>query len=117
MGKPAGLTARVIAALKPRVTAYEVRDAAVSGGYVVVFPSGAVSYVLCYRFAGKKVKHTVGKFDPTARGGLAGARAAALKALADLAQARTTTSEALLDPASAKRAARPAKARATLAGC
>jgi integrase len=112
MGKPVGLTVKEILALPPRVAPYETKDDAVTGGYIVKWPTGAVSYVLRYRYRNKKTKLTIGRFDPEAKGGLAGARAKALKALSDLAEARNPDSGVLLDPASAKRAARTTKVKA-----
>jgi integrase len=111
MGKPVGLTVKEILALVPRTAPYEVRDTAVTGGYVVKWPSGAVSYVLRYRYQGKKAKLTIGVFQPEAKGGLAGVRGKALKALGQLAEARNPKSDVLLDPASAKRAAKLVKVK------
>ncbi len=103
MAKP--LTTRGVISLKPHAEPYEVRDPALTGAYVVVFPSGATSYVLRYRLAGAKKKLTIGRFDPAT--GLGDARARAHVALADLAKARRDPTGAL-DPASAKTHARRA---------
>jgi integrase len=112
MGKPVGLTVKEIISLPPRAAPYETKDDAVTGGYVVKWPTGTLSYVLRYRYRNKKTKLTIGRFDPEARGGLAGARAKALKALSDLAEARKPDSVVLLDPAAEKRAARTTKVKA-----
>ena len=112
MGKSVGLTVKEILALPPREAPYETKDDAVMGGYIVKWPTGAVSYVLRYRYRNKKTKLTIGRFDPAVRGGLAGARAKALKALSDLAEARKEDSGVLLDPAAAKRAAKTTKIKA-----
>jgi integrase len=101
MAKSAGLTSREISALKPRAVAYEVRDPTVTGAYVQVWPSGAVSYLLRYRLGEKKVKLTIGKFDPKSPGGLKDVRAKALASLADVHAARAKGNVAL-DPAAQK---------------
>ncbi|MGD9544323.1 MAG: tyrosine-type recombinase/integrase [Methylocystis sp.] len=100
MGKP--LSVKAVLALKPRAAAYEVRDPALTGAYIVVSQSGSLSYVLRYRFNGSKKKLTVGRFDPAS--GLADVRAKAHAALADLAKARRDPSA--IDPAGAKTQAR-----------
>lgn len=102
MRKP--LTAKAVQALKPRAQAYETRDWALPGGYIVVHPSGALSYVLRYRFAGAKKKLTIGAFNPAT--GLGAVRAQAYEALADLAKARRDATGATPDPANAKTLAR-----------
>ncbi len=79
MAKPLGLTVKEVTALQVRAAPYETRDAAVTGAYVVKHPSGSVSYILRYRYRGKKTKLTIGKFDPET-GGLQDARAEALQA-------------------------------------
>jgi integrase len=106
MGKP--LTVKQVLALKTRAQAYEVRDPALVGGYIVVHPSGATSYVLRFRFNGAKRKLTIGRFD--AATGLAEVRAKAHAALADLAKARRDPSA--VDPAAAKTQARREAAEA-----
>lgn len=109
MAKP--LTVKAVLALKPRAAPYETRDPGIVGGYIVVSPSGALSYVLRYRFGGAKKKLTIGKFDPAT--GLAEARAKAHAALADLAKARRDPSA--VDPAAAKTQARRAAREAAQA--
>ena len=108
MAKPKGLTALELRALKPREQAYEVRDEAVTGGYVVVRPSGVLSYIVRFRFKGASRKLTVGAFDPDA-GGLIEVRAAARAAQTDLEKARRGAG---LDPASAKQESRRAEEKA-----
>lgn len=102
MGKP--LSVKAVLALKPRVAAYEVRDPGIVGGYVTVSPSGALSYILRYRFGGAKKKLTIGRFDPAT--GLAAVRAQAHAALADLGKARRDSTGETPDPAAAKTQAR-----------
>jgi integrase len=110
MAKPVGLTVLKLKALEARTKPYEVRDPAIIGGYVVVWPTRALSYVLRFRFQGASKKVTLGRFDPDANG-LAEIRAKAREAQNQLTTARKPTSEAL-DPAAAKKAARLAAARA-----
>jgi integrase len=99
--KPLGLTVAGIKALKPQAKPYEVKDDAIAGAWVEVRPSGAVSYVLHYRFAEKSRKLTIGKFDVD-EGGLSKAREAAREARNALGQG--------IDPAASKRAAKAARA-------
>ncbi len=110
MGKPVGLTVLKLKALEARDKPYEVRDPAVTGGYVVVWPTRALSYVLRFRFQGASKKVTLGRFDPDANG-LAEIRARAREAQNQLMQARKPSADAL-DPAAAKKAARLAAAQA-----
>jgi len=102
--KPAGLTVLALKALKPRAAAYEVRDLALTGAYVQVWPSGATSYILRYRFKGASKKLVIGRFNPDA-GGLAEVRRAAREAQNQLAQARRQNADEL-DPVAARRAAK-----------
>jgi integrase len=105
MGKrPLGLTVAGIKALKPQATPFEIKDDAITGAYVEKRPSGAVSYVLRYRFADKTRKLTLGKFDVD-EDGLAKARAKAREARNALGQG--------IDPAAAKRDAKAARAAAS----
>ena len=97
MAKPVGLTVLKLKALEARDKPYEVRDEAVTGGYVVKWPSGALSYVLRFRFQNASKKFTLGRFDPDANG-LAEARAKARGAQNQLTLARKPSAEAL-DPA------------------
>jgi integrase len=102
MGKrPFGLTVAAIKALKPQAAPFEIKDDAITGAYVEMRPSGAVSYVLRYRFNDKTCKLTLGKFDPD-EGGLAKARAKAREARNAIGQG--------IDPAAAKRDAKAARA-------
>ena len=110
MAKPVGLTVLKLKALEPRDKPYEVRDPAVTGGYVVVWPSGALSYVVRFRFQGASKKVTLGRFDPDANG-LAEIRAKAREAQNQLTVARKPAADAL-DPAAAKKAARLAAVQA-----
>ena len=111
MAKPVGLTVLKLKALEARAKPYEVRDPAIVGGYVVVWPTRALSYVLRFRFQGASKKVTLGRFDPDANG-LAEIRAEARAAQNQLTAARKPTADAL-DPAAAKKAARLAATRAT----
>ena len=110
MAKPVGLTVLKLKALAARDKPYEVRDPALTGGYVVVWPSGALSYVLRFRFQNASKKVTLGRFDPDANG-LAEIRALAREAQNQLTAARKPSADAL-DPAAAKKAARAAAAQA-----
>ena len=101
--KPLGLTVAGIKALRPRAERYEVKDDAITGCYVEVWPSGAVSYRLRYRFNGKSKKLIFGRFDVD-EGGLSKVRAKAREARNRLGEG--------IDPASEKRAARAARALA-----
>jgi integrase len=106
--KPAGLTVLALKALKPRAAAYEVRDPALTGAYAQVWPSGATSYILRYRFRGRSKKLVIGKFNPDA-GGLAEVRRAAREAQNQLVQARRQNADEL-DPVTARRAAKAQQA-------
>ena len=110
MAKPIGLTVLKLKALAVRDKPYEVRDPAIIGGYVVVWPTRALSYVLRFRFQGASKKVTLGRFDPDANG-LAEIRAKAREAQNQLTAARKPTADAL-DPAAAKKAARLAAVQA-----
>jgi integrase len=99
--KPLGLTVAAIKALKPQAKPFEIKDDALMGAYVEMRPSGAVSYVLRYRFDHKTCKLTLGRFDPD-EGGLSKARAKAREARNLLGQG--------VDPAATKREAKAARA-------
>lgn len=71
-------TTKAIEAAKPEKTRREIPDPALSGLYLVVQPSGAKSWALRYRYAGKPKKLTLGKWPIM---GLADARAAASDAI------------------------------------
>ncbi|GGG62883.1 integrase [Salipiger pallidus] len=90
------LTTKTVEALRPDPERRrEIPDPALSGLYVVVQPSGAKSWALRYRFAGRPRKLTLGRWPIL---GLAAARAAATEALEEL--------EAGRDPSAAKQAAK-----------
>jgi integrase len=82
------LTALKIERLKPRADRYEIADGGQRGLKLVVFPSGAKSFVVRYRFGGRKKKLTLGQIP------LAAARKAAAAALYEVHEGR--------DPAAAK---------------
>ncbi len=107
MAKP--LTVKQVLALKPRAAPYEVRDPALTGAYITVHPSGALSYVLRFRFNGTKRKLTIGAFNPSS--GLGDVRAKAHAAVAALGKARSDPEHGV-DPASAKTRARREAAEA-----
>ncbi|SFP35436.1 tyrosine-type recombinase/integrase [Tranquillimonas alkanivorans] len=98
------LTTRSIEALKPdpdrRV---EHPDPALPGLYLQLQTSGAKSWAVRYRMAGKSKKLTLGKWPAM---GLADARAAAAEALEEVAQGR--------DPALKKKATKAARLEAQL---
>lgn len=94
------LTAKSIENLRPDPTRrLEIPDPGLVGLYVVVQPSGAKSWALRYRHAGKPKKLTLGKWPVM---GLAEARKAASEALQAV--------ELGADPAADKQAAKVAKA-------
>ncbi|EYD75589.1 hypothetical protein Rumeso_02841 [Rubellimicrobium mesophilum DSM 19309] len=73
------LTVKAVENLKPDPTKrLEIPDAALSGLYLVVQPSGVKSWALRYRFAGKPAKLTLGRWPVM---GLAEARSAAAEAI------------------------------------
>jgi integrase len=86
---PKALTAIAVDKLRARPSRYEVPDGAQRGLLVVVFPSGQKSFIVRYRFGGRKRKLTLGGVA------LAAARKAAAAALFDVHEGR--------DPAEAKR--------------
>jgi hypothetical protein len=92
------LTDIAVRKAKPRATRFEISDAAQRGLKLVVFPSGAKSWVVRYRFGGRKRKLTLGGIS------LAAARKAAASALFEVHEGR--------DPQVAKQAE---KAKANLA--
>lgn len=89
------LTARAVEAAKPEANRREVPDAGVPGLVLVVQPSGAKSFALRYRHAGKSRRLMLGK-HPTLT--LADARAGARAALVKV--------EGGADPGAEKRAAK-----------
>jgi len=92
------LTAITVAKLKRLAKRYEVPDLGQRGLYLVVFPSGQRSFIVRYRFGGRKRKLTLGHVD------LAAARKLAADALFEVSQGR--------DPALAKKAAKEKAASA-----
>jgi len=72
------LTTKAVEALKPGPSRREVPDPALTGLYLVVQPSGAKSWALRYRYAGKPRKLTLGRWPIM---GVAAARAAASEAI------------------------------------
>ena len=76
-GMAKALTTKAAEAVRPTKKRQEIPDGIVQGLYLVVQPSGAKSYALRFRFAGKPVKLTLGRFSPTGEGGLSVAQARA----------------------------------------
>lgn len=104
------LTTKAAEAVRPTKKRQEIPDGIVQGLYFVVQPSGAKSWALRYRFAGKPVKLTLGRFSPTGEGGLsvAQARAAAGEALEQVERGE--------NPSVEKKATKAAKINAQLEG-
>lgn len=92
------LTAKTVENIKPAAARLEVPDPGLVGLYLVVQPSGAKSWAVRYRHAGKPKKLTLGRWP-----------------VMGLAEARTAASEALQavehgnDPSADKRAAKAAQ--------
>lgn len=89
------LTVKSIEALKADISRREIPDGGLPGLYLVVQPSGAMSWAVRYRFGGKTKKHTIGAYP---RFGLADARKSAGIALRAVAEGR--------DPGDEKKLAR-----------
>lgn len=105
MTKGRALTTKTVEAMKPDPEKRrEVPDPAISGLYLVVQPSGAKSWALRYRHAGKPKKLTLGKWPVM---GVADARAAASEAIEKVEHGS--------DPSAAKRAEKAALRDADLA--
>jgi integrase len=83
------LTARTVENIKPGNARREIPDGEIRGMYLVVQPSGAKSYVLRYRYAGKPRKLTVGPAEM----GLGEARKLAASARAATAAGRDPQGE------------------------
>lgn len=97
-------TTKAVEALKPDPSKrVEVPDPALSGLYLVVQPSGAKSWAVRYRHAGKPKKLTLGRWPLM---GVADARAAASEAI--------DTVEHGKDPSAAKKATKAARLEAQL---
>lgn len=98
------LTTKSIEALKPKpAKRLEIPDPALVGLYLVVQPSGAKSWALRYRYAGKPKKLTLGRWPIM---GLAEARAAASVAIEEV--------EGGTDPSAKKKATKAARLEAQL---
>jgi hypothetical protein len=95
------LTQTALDALTPALKRREIPDAKVSGLYHVIQPSGARSWALRYRFAGRNTKLTIGPYPEI---GLADARRKATVARAEIANG--------MDPARQKQEAK-AEAKAS----
>src|SRR5687767_3390671 len=94
---PKALTTKAVEAIQPGTARREIPDAHMPGLYLVVQPSGARSWAVRYRHAGKPRKHTLGTYPALA---LAEARGRAGEALRAVAGGR--------DPASEKKEAKAA---------
>jgi integrase len=93
------LTTKTVEAIKPDPNQrLELPDPALSGLYLVVQPSGAKSWALRYRYAGKPKKLTLGRWPVM---GLADARAAASEAIEAVDHGT--------DPSAAKKATKAAR--------
>ena len=93
------LTPKTVEAAKPDTAKRrEMPDPALSGLYLVIQPSGAKSWALRYRFAGKPAKLTLGRWPMM---GVADARAAASAAMDKIERGK--------DPASEKKATKAAR--------
>jgi integrase len=95
MASPKVLTATRIEAAKPKEKRYERPDAGLPGFYLVVQPSGAKSFALRYRAAGRPRKYTIGAYPQFT---LDAARKLARAALVSIAEGR--------DPGAEKKATR-----------
>jgi len=98
------LTTKTVETIKPDPNQrLELPDPALSGLYLVVQPSGAKSWALRYRYAGKPKKLTLGRWPVM---GLADARAAASNAIETVDHGD--------DPGAAKKATKAARLEAQL---
>lgn len=97
------LTTKAVEAIKPEVKRREIPDPSLAGLYLVVQPSGAKSWALRYRYAGKPRKLTLGKWPIM---GVAAARAAAFEAIEAVEHGS--------DPSAAKKKAKAARIEAQL---
>lgn len=84
------LTSKAVENLVPPSSRIEVADGAMQGLYLVVQPSGAKSWAVRYRFAGKPRKMTIGPYPLF---GLLQAREAAGKALRAVSEGRDPAEE------------------------
>ncbi|WP_306132159.1 tyrosine-type recombinase/integrase [Roseivivax marinus] len=101
---PRALTSKGVEALKPDPDRrQEIPDPALAGLYLVVQPSGAKSWALRYRYAGKPKKLTLGRWPLM---GLADARVAATDAIEAVEHGN--------DPSAAKKRTKAARLEAQL---
>jgi integrase len=98
------LTAKSVENIKPSVTRREVPDGEIRGMYLVIQPSGAKSYVLRYRHAGKPRKLTIGPAEM----GLGEARKLAASGRAAIAAGRDPQGEKAEGKVAAREADREA---------
>ncbi|MGO8104905.1 tyrosine-type recombinase/integrase [Rhizobium leguminosarum] len=84
------LTVKAIEATKPGASRREIPDGGFPGLYLIVQPSGVMSWAVRYRFDGKPKKHTVGPYPAF---GLADARKSAGVALRAVAEGRDPSEE------------------------
>lgn len=92
------LTVKFVEAVKPEAVRREIPDGGLPGLYLIVQPSGAMSWAIRYRAGGKPRKMTIGAYPLY---GLATAREAAGKALRAVSEGR--------DPGEEKKAAKRAR--------
>jgi integrase len=98
------LTAKTVENIKPSAARREVPDGEIRGMYLVIQPSGAKSYVLRYRHAGKPRKLTIGPAEM----GLGEARKLAASARAAIAAGRDPQGEKAAGKIRARQADREA---------
>jgi integrase len=84
------ITDRLVEQVKPAAARREIGDAIVPSLYLIVQPSGARSFAVRYRHAGKTIKHTLGAYPKL---GLADARELARSALRAVAEGRDPVTE------------------------
>jgi integrase len=99
------LTAKTVENIRPGDARREVPDGEVRGMYLVIQPSGAKSYVLRYRHAGKPRKLTIGPVEM----GLGEARKLAASARVAIATGKDPAGEKRLGKAAVKEAAHEAR--------
>lgn len=97
------ITPKSIEAMKPGANRLEIPDPSLAGLYLIVQPSGAKSWALRYRYAGKPKKLTLGKWPIM---GVAAARAAASEAIEAVERGK--------DPGAAKQKAKAERIEAQL---
>jgi len=108
------LTAKAIEALKPGTSRKEIPDGGLPGLYLIVQPSGAMSWAVRYRHEGKPKKMTLGVYGEAPALGLAEAREEARKALRDVTEGRDPVAEKQRAIEAAKVEATPEVAEADL---